>query len=74
MHPVAALYDIHGNLPALETVLEDVASAGARAIVAGGDIVPGPMPGRTLEALAAAPAPVRFLRGNGENDVLAARR
>ena len=26
---VAALYDIHGNLPALEAVLEDVARAGA---------------------------------------------
>ena len=27
--PIAALYDIHGNLPALEAVLEDIARAGA---------------------------------------------
>ena len=48
---VAALYDIHGNLPALEAVLEDVARAGADRIVIGGDVVPGPMPRETLVRL-----------------------
>ena len=42
---VAALYDIHGNLPALEAVLRDVTAAGVDAVVVGGDVVPGPMPG-----------------------------
>jgi hypothetical protein len=28
---VAALYDVHGNLPALDAVLEDVRRAGERA-------------------------------------------
>ena len=37
---VAAIYDIHGNLPALEAVLEDLACAGADRIVVGGDVVP----------------------------------
>ena len=49
--PVAALYDIHGNLPALEAVLEDVARIGADRVVIGGDVVPGPMPRETLVRL-----------------------
>jgi predicted phosphodiesterase len=48
---VAALYDIHGNLHALEAVLEDVRSAGADHIVVGGDVVPGPMPREALARL-----------------------
>jgi Icc-related predicted phosphoesterase len=41
---VAALYDIHGNLPALEAVLQDIRQANVDQIVVGGDVVPGPMP------------------------------
>ena len=37
---VAALYDIHGNLPALEAVLEDVRRAGVDRVVVGGDVCP----------------------------------
>ena len=48
---VAALYDIHGNLPALEAVLEDIACVGADRVVVGGDVVPGPMPRETLVRL-----------------------
>ena len=57
---VAALYEIHGNLPALEAVLEDVARARADQIVIGGDVVPGPMPRETLARLVDLdpPAPV----------------
>src|SRR5438128_1839193 len=47
---VGVLYDIHGNLPALEAVLEDVARTRADRIVVGGDVVPGPMPRETLGA------------------------
>jgi predicted phosphodiesterase len=47
------LADIHGNLPALDAVLRDVARAGADLIVLNGDIADGPMPDRTLERLAA---------------------
>ena len=68
---VAALYDIHGNLPALEAVLEDVRRAGVDSIVIGGDVVPGPLPRETLACLTALDAPVRFLHGNGETAVLA---
>jgi Icc-related predicted phosphoesterase len=45
---VAALYDIHGNLPALEAVLEELRQADVDQIVVGGDVVPGPMPRETL--------------------------
>ena len=41
---VAAIYDIHGNLPALEVVLQEIRQAEVNHIVVGGDVVPGPMP------------------------------
>ena len=50
---MAALYDIHGNLPALEAVLAEVDSLGVDNVVIGGDIVAGPMPSETLGALRA---------------------
>jgi putative phosphoesterase len=71
---IAALYDIHGNLPALEAVLDDVQRAGVDAVVVGGDVLPGPMPRETLECLAALELPVHYLSGNGDRVVLAERR
>jgi putative phosphoesterase len=68
---VAAIYDIHGNLPALEAVLEDVRRAGADQVVVGGDVVPGPMPRETLACLMDLDIPVRFIQGNGDRVVLA---
>jgi predicted phosphodiesterase len=68
---VAALYDIHGNLPALEAVLSDVHRDGVDQIVVGGDVLPGPMPHETLARLRALTTPVAFLRGNGEAAMLA---
>lgn len=74
MKRVAALYDIHGNLPALEAVLEEMAREDVEALVVGGDVVPGPMPRSTVAALQSVAIPVHFLHGNGELDVLAFRR
>lgn len=68
---VAALYDIHANLPALEAVLEEVATLEVDRIVVGGDVVPGPMPHGTIDRLLALDVPVEFLHGNGESAVLA---
>lgn len=68
---VAALYDVHGNLPALEAVLDDVRRAGVDEVVVGGDVVPGPMPREALARLLELEVPVRFIRGNGEREVLA---
>ena len=68
---IAALYDIHGNLPALEAVLADVKEAEADTLLIGGDVVPGPMPSECLDLIAAQELPTRFIRGNGEADVVA---
>lgn len=71
---IAALYDIHGNLPALVAVLEEVAREGVDLVVMGGDLVPGPMPGACMEVLESSGLPVTCLRGNGEADVAAVAR
>jgi putative phosphoesterase len=71
---VAALYDIHGNLPALEAVLDEVRAARVDAVVIGGDVVPGPMPRESLRLLQSLDLPVRFIRGNGDREVLAVMR
>lgn len=67
---VAALYDIHGNLPALEAVLHEVSRTGVDALVIGGDVVAGPMPNETLTFLQQLSIPTHFLRGNAEAEVL----
>jgi putative phosphoesterase len=71
MMRVAVLYDIHGNLPALEAVLEEIPVVGVDLIVVGGDVLPGPMPAETLDRLLNLEIPVQFIRGNGEAAVLA---
>jgi predicted phosphodiesterase len=69
--PVAAIYDIHANLPALEAVLQDIRRADVDQVVVGGDVVPGPMPRETIECLLDLDIPVQFIQGDGEVDVLA---
>ena len=71
---VAALYDIHGNLPALEAVMDDVRASEADQIVVGGDVLPGPMPGETLDHLLNLDLPLHFISGNGDRVVLAQMR
>jgi len=68
---VAALYDIHGNLPALEAVLQELRQADVDQVVVGGDIVPGPMPRETIRRLLDLDLPVQFIHGNGELAILA---
>jgi putative phosphoesterase len=68
---IAALYDIHANLPALEAVLQDIRRLGVDRIVVGGDVVPGPMPCETLGCLQKLDLPVHFIHGNGDREVLA---
>jgi predicted phosphodiesterase len=69
---VLALFDIHGNVDALEAVLADPAAAGAEAVVVGGDAVPGPFGAEVLARLRALTVPVHWVRGNGEREVAAA--
>lgn len=70
MKRVAAIYDIHGNLPALEAILAEVRRLGVDQVVVGGDVLPGPMPRETLECLQALDIPAHFILGNGEVAVL----
>lgn len=73
MKRVAALYDVHGNLPALEAVLEEVERERPDAIVLGGDIVAGPMPSETFDRLRGLER-AHFLRGNADRAVVEVKR
>lgn len=63
---VAALYDVHGHLPALEAVLAEVEREQPDAIIVGGDMVSGPLPRETLDALLALGDRAVFLLGNAD--------
>lgn len=71
---VAALYDIHGNLPALEAVLDEVRREGVDMVMVGGDVMPGPMPRECLDTLLQSGIPTEFIHGNGESAVLESLR
>ena len=68
--PVAALYDIHGNLPALSAVLADVAREGIQTVVIGGDVAAGPQPRETVEQLMALGQRAHFVCGNADREVV----
>jgi len=68
---VAALYDIHGNLPALEAVVAEIQREGVDHILVGGDVLPGAMPVECLDLLFNLQIPTQFIMGNGDREVLA---
>ena len=70
---VAALYDIHGNLPALEAVLAEPDVRAAGRIVVGGDLVTGPFPRETLEVLLELGFHAVLIRGNCERELVGPR-
>jgi diadenosine tetraphosphatase ApaH/serine/threonine PP2A family protein phosphatase len=60
------LYDVHGNLPALEAVLDDASAAGADRWLLGGDYALfGGWPAETVARLRQL-SPAVWIRGNGE--------
>lgn len=61
---VAALYDAHANLPALDAVLAEVEREDVDAIVLGGDCVHGPQPEQTLQRLRGLGTRAVWIRGN----------
>ena len=62
---LALLYDVHGNLPALEVVLDDAAARGAERFGLGGDYALfGAFPVETVARLRELDA--FWIRGNGE--------
>jgi len=66
---IAALNDVHGNLPALDAVLAELEAEPVDAIVSGGDLVLGAQPAECLERMRTHEAHV--VRGNCERLVLA---
>jgi len=65
---IATLYDVHGNLRALEAVLREIPDDAT--IVVGGDVVAlGPEPSETLERLRALGDRVLWLRGNTDREL-----
>jgi predicted phosphodiesterase len=67
---VAALYDIHGNLPALDAVLAEVDALGVDRLVVGGDVSGGAFPRETVERLRGLGDRVLWLRGNCERELV----
>jgi putative phosphoesterase len=66
---VAAISDIHGNLPALEAVLAEVGREKPELMVFCGDVASGPMPAETIDLLLTLQG-ARFVRGNADRGLV----
>jgi putative phosphoesterase len=66
---VAAISDIHGNLPALEAVLAEVKREEPELMVFCGDVASGPMPAETIDLLLTLQG-ARFVRGNADRGLI----
>jgi putative phosphoesterase len=64
---IATLYDVHGNIRALEAVLQEVPDDAT--IVIGGDVAVGPHPSETLELLRSLGDRALWLRGNADREL-----
>lgn len=69
---VAALYDVHGNAPALAAVLAERDVASADLILVGGDVAAGPFAAEVVELLSAVGDQARYVRGNADRELVAA--
>jgi putative phosphoesterase len=69
---IAVVADVHGNLPALRAVSEQLNRERAQALVIAGDVAGGPLVRDCLELIAARPEPTHWIRGNGEREAVAA--
>jgi putative phosphoesterase len=65
---LAVLSDIHGNLPALEAVLQDLQRWDIVGIIVAGDFIGGPQPIETLRRLQSLDA--WMIRGNSDDNLL----
>ncbi|MDP9261637.1 MAG: metallophosphatase family protein [Actinomycetota bacterium] len=64
---IATLYDVHGNIRALEAVLQEVPDDVT--IVIGGDVAVGPHPSETLERLRSLGDRALWVRGNADREL-----
>jgi putative phosphoesterase len=69
---VAALYDVHGNLPALDAVLHEAEDEAVDLVLFGGDIAWGPLPRPTVERVLELGSQATAIRGNADREVAAA--
>lgn len=69
---IAAIYDIHGNLSALQAVVTEITKANIDLIIVGGDVIAGPKPVETLELLEKTSKEIsmQFIHGNAESELL----
>ena len=67
---VVAVYDVHGNLPALEAVLSDLGDIDFGLLVVGGDVASGPMPSGVLDSLESIGDRIRWVCGNADREVV----
>ena len=65
---LAVLSDVHGNLPALEAVLEDMQRYDVDGIIVAGDLVGGPQPNEVVRLLGSLGA--WMIRGNSDSGLL----
>ncbi|MDQ3914393.1 MAG: metallophosphatase family protein [Actinomycetota bacterium] len=66
---VAALYDVHGNVAALQAVLDEVRGAGADLVVFGGDLAWGAFPREAVDLVMEPGLPALYVRGNADRSV-----
>ena len=67
---VAVLSDIHGVLPALESVLAEPEVAAADRVVLTGDLAAGPQPRETLDLLGSLGDRAVWIRGNADRELV----
>jgi len=68
--PIALLSDVHGNLPALQAVLDELEGIQHDRIVVTGDLAAGPFPRETLDLLVSLGERARFVRGNADREMI----
>jgi putative phosphoesterase len=68
---VAVISDVHGNAPALEAVLAELAALDVDLIVSCGDLLAGPLPVETAALLEPLGDRIRHVRGNADREVMA---
>jgi putative phosphoesterase len=66
---IAALYDVHGMVHALDAVLAETDVVSADRIVIGGDVAAGPFPREALERLRALGERALWVRGNADREL-----
>lgn len=71
---VAAISDLHGNLPALDAVLDEVRGADPDLVVCCGDVALGFLEAETIDRLRSLDLPTRFVIGNCDREMAAAGR